>query len=308
MRSTQNWQTLRLERFGRPASLRSDMGSLLRLVSERDVVWIDVADGGARVVGQRRQLVVAAHAGAHPRAAGVEELDVVGDDLGGPALLPVLALPGAGLQAALDVDERALARVLADDPGQVPPAHVPGDDVVVVGELALLALVPAAVAVGRDAERGHRLAARGVAHLGIPGQAPDQHHLVEVAHGVAVSSTAPAAAAATGSGSAVAGWVSAALPPFGGRGALGSGFRTTRWRKTVSEILSVDSISGTRAGSIWKSVRTYWPSRRWRTSYARRRRPQTSVFWLTPPRFSISLLTEAIACWSASSSSSGRTM
>src|SRR5205823_12439850 len=52
-------------------------------------------------------------------AAAVQELHVVGDDLGRPALLPVLAFPGAGLDAALDENERALAGVLGNDLGEV---------------------------------------------------------------------------------------------------------------------------------------------------------------------------------------------
>src|ERR1041385_5767465 len=114
MRSTQNWQTLRLERFGLPASLRSDMvRGLLQhgLGSERDVVGVHVADArpGAGVIGQRGHLLVAhAAALAGAGAPAVQELDVVGAPLGGPPLLAVLALPRAGLQAALDVHQRAL--------------------------------------------------------------------------------------------------------------------------------------------------------------------------------------------------------
>src|SRR5215510_15894391 len=119
MRSTQNVQTLRLERLGLP-SLRSDTGMFglysSRFSSEGDVVRVDVADPDARVVGQGRQLV-AGHAGAGAGAARLQELDVVGDHLGGAPLLAVLALPGAGLQPPLDVDERALPRVLRHDLG-----------------------------------------------------------------------------------------------------------------------------------------------------------------------------------------------
>src|SRR5207247_8985257 len=68
-------------------------------------------------------------------AARVEELHVVGDDLGGAPLLPVLTLPRAGLDAALDVDQRPLAGVLGHDLGEVSLAGVVGHDVVVVGEL-----------------------------------------------------------------------------------------------------------------------------------------------------------------------------
>src|SRR5205807_10169762 len=114
----------------------------------------------------------------------------------GLPLLTVLSLPRAGLQAALYVDEGALPEVLAHDLGQVPLPYVPGHAVVVVGELAAIAVRPTAVSVGGDAERGHRLPAGRVPHLGVAGEPPDQHHLVQT-HSSS-SSASPAAVTWTG--------------------------------------------------------------------------------------------------------------
>src|SRR5690606_2050711 len=44
-----------------------------------------------------------------------EHLHLFGHDLGGPAVLALLVLPLAGLEAALDVDRAALLEVLAGD-------------------------------------------------------------------------------------------------------------------------------------------------------------------------------------------------
>src|SRR5512135_2956348 len=85
-------------------------------------------------------------------AARLEELHVVGDDLGDAALLAVLALPGAGLDAALDEDERTLARVLRHGLGQVSLADGVRHDVVVVSELLALAVRAGRPPVGGDAE------------------------------------------------------------------------------------------------------------------------------------------------------------
>src|SRR5215467_15682112 len=245
MRSTQKAQTLRLGRLRGPPSLRSDIDLVLLWAfysepSERDVVGIHVPDASSRVVGQRWQLFGGAARG-RPGPAAVEELDVVGDDLGGPALLTVLALPRPGLQTPLDVHERAFLRVLCHQLGQRPGADVPGDNVVVVGELATVAVGALAIPVRGDAEGRDRLAARCVAHLGVLGKTADQHHLVQIAHPSASSSIAAAptassgaagsrgsesaSAAATGAASVAASdWAFAAAACAGGR--LASGLRT----------------------------------------------------------------------------------
>src|SRR5215467_2499285 len=248
MRSTQKAQTLRLGRLRGPPSLRSDIDLVLLWAfysepSERDVVGIHVPDASSRVVGQRWQLFGGAARG-RPGPAAVEELDVVGDDLGGPALLTVLALPRPGLQTPLDVHERAFLRVLRHQLGQCPRADVPGDDVVVVGELATVAVCALAIPVRGDAEGRDRLAARCVAHLGVLGKTADQHHLVQIAHPSTSSEAAAptassgaagsrgsesASAGATGAASVAASdWALAAAPCEGGR--LASGLRTIKWR------------------------------------------------------------------------------
>src|SRR5690606_27978370 len=59
------------------------------------------AAAAAVLLGRGRRLVAAAAAAAATAAA--EEADVVGDDLGGVALVAVLVFPGARLDAPLDV-------------------------------------------------------------------------------------------------------------------------------------------------------------------------------------------------------------
>src|SRR5260370_29955971 len=81
----------------------------------------------------------------------LEELHVIGDDLGHTSFLPILAFPRTCLYAALDENERALACVLSDRLGQVPLPDRVRDDVVVVGELLPLAVRPGRPAVGGDA-------------------------------------------------------------------------------------------------------------------------------------------------------------
>src|ERR1700737_2556211 len=88
--------------------------------------------GGA--TGSRRRT------GARGCASRLQELHVVGDDFSDAALLSVLAFPRAGLDAALDENQRAFARVLRDRLGQVSLADRVGDDVVIVGELLAFAV------------------------------------------------------------------------------------------------------------------------------------------------------------------------
>src|SRR5712692_1684603 len=81
---------------------------------KRDFVRVDVARGIVRswnVVGSRGT-TRRGSVGRACAAAAVEELDVVGDDLRGAPLLPVLAFPGTGLDASLHEDQGALACVL----------------------------------------------------------------------------------------------------------------------------------------------------------------------------------------------------
>src|SRR6266702_2907354 len=79
-------------------------------------VGVDVARRVVRsgnVVGSRGPLPRGALGGA--AAAAVEELHVVGDDLGRAPLLAILAFPRTRLDASLNKDEGALARVLGHD-------------------------------------------------------------------------------------------------------------------------------------------------------------------------------------------------
>src|SRR5579859_1359193 len=196
--STQKLQTLRCVRFGFP----SLGGILFLLLLERDLVGIDVP---RHVLGHPRQVVdrpgVGDDTGAGAGSTRLEELDVVGDHLGGPPLLAVLAFPGAGLQPALDVDQRALAQEVRHLLGEVPLADVPGHDVVVVGELLALPVGSRRVAVGGDRKGGDRLAARRVAHLRVLGQAAHQHHLVQACHHASSASSEPSESALSATGS-----------------------------------------------------------------------------------------------------------
>ena len=114
-------------------------------------------------------------------AAGVvarttlEVLDGVGNELGGVALLAVLAFPLARLEATLDVDLVALAQVLGGKLSLLAPAH----DAEPLGLFLALALGVLVVAVDRNRELGHGLAAGRVAHLGVTTQVTDDHALVQ---------------------------------------------------------------------------------------------------------------------------------
>src|SRR5207248_5480671 len=96
---------------------------------------------------------------ARPAAAAAEHLQIVADDLGRIALVSLLILPLARVQAPLDVDLRALAQVLARDLREPPEER----HAMPLGALLLLAglLVPQAFArrhapVRDRASGGHR--------------------------------------------------------------------------------------------------------------------------------------------------------
>src|SRR5690554_656534 len=106
-------------------------------------------------------------------ATGVEHLHVVDHDLGGVA---VLALPLAGLQAALDVDLAALLQVLLGDLGQLVEHH----HVVPLGALlALTGLLVHPGVGGRQAQVGDRRTGGQEANLGILSQVADEDDLVD---------------------------------------------------------------------------------------------------------------------------------
>src|SRR5688572_3078493 len=113
------------------------------------------------------------------------ELDPLGHDLGGRALLTVLALPVARLQPALDEDLAALVEVLPARLGLLAPHH-DGEE---AHFLALLAALGAVVAVDRQAQIRHGGAARGVAQLRGTRQVADQQHLVQARHQTTSSTT-----------------------------------------------------------------------------------------------------------------------
>src|SRR5918996_4640884 len=98
--------------------------------SERDVVVLGLAAvaaacGAAALVVGRSAAVrccAAAPATAHLVAALAEHLEVVTDDLGLVLLLAALAVfPGAGLEAAFEIDLLALLEILPGDLGLLPP-------------------------------------------------------------------------------------------------------------------------------------------------------------------------------------------
>src|SRR5438552_16033676 len=95
------------------------MLSSARSMSKRDVVVRAAAEVGGDVVGGRghhRAHVVRRR--ARPRAlatAAADEFDAQGDHFGRVALLALLVLPLACLQATLDADLAALGEVLGGD-------------------------------------------------------------------------------------------------------------------------------------------------------------------------------------------------
>src|SRR5579859_2497834 len=139
--SAQNMHTLRCCRLGPrpPGPLDSERLTAICYASLKgNFVGIDVT----RRVVRSRDVVVSSFGarGAVTGSTRLEKLHVVGDDLGGPPLLAVLAFPRSGLDAPFDEDERTLSRVLGHDLGQVSLADVVRDDVVVIGELFALTL------------------------------------------------------------------------------------------------------------------------------------------------------------------------
>src|SRR5690606_34425085 len=112
---------------------------------------------------------------AVPAAAAVEHLHVVGDDLGGVALHAVL-FPAAGLQAAFNVDLRALPDVFGNNLGEALVEHhaVPlGALLLLAGVLVLPGFAGGQGEVGDGAAIGH------VAGFGILSHVPHQNYFVD---------------------------------------------------------------------------------------------------------------------------------
>ena len=96
----------------------------------------------------------------------VQRLEVLGDHLDAAAGGAVLRLPGAAVEAALDVDQPALSEELAGELGVLPPDH----DVVELGGIAL---------VGGDPQGADRQAGGGEAELWCRGEAADEISYLE---------------------------------------------------------------------------------------------------------------------------------
>src|SRR5690606_5278238 len=108
----------------------------------------------------RRRL--AAPATLAPTAAA-EELNIVSDDLGGPALVTVLGLPRPGAQLPLHIDLPALAQILGAQLGSL----APHDDAMPLGALLPLAALVGPGLVGREPELAYTGAAGRVTHVRI---------------------------------------------------------------------------------------------------------------------------------------------
>jgi hypothetical protein len=122
-----------------PGSPRCELSDLQRhSVLKRDVVLKVVHAGtagswrrfgGGRAGTARARLIF----GAATAFATTQHLHGVGPDLGGIAILTILALPLAGFQRSLDVNLRSFFKVLACDLGQ----FAEEDDAVPLGSFAL---------------------------------------------------------------------------------------------------------------------------------------------------------------------------
>src|SRR5947209_13657130 len=167
---------------GRRASRPLSLLLLRSLACHVSVLEGDVVVGGLREVGRLggraggNELVASAALGSV--AAGSEELDALGDDLHRLALRPVLRVPLAPVQPAVDADGAALAQVLRARLGLVAEDR----HVEVVGLVDPLAGLVAAAAVDGDAQAADCGAAGRVPELGILRQVPDEHDTVDVRH------------------------------------------------------------------------------------------------------------------------------
>src|SRR5262249_25300893 len=129
------------------------------------------------IVRWRRRAIVAAAPATAAVAAAAEELDVVRDDLSNVALVAVLIVVGAGLDAALDEDLAPLRQVLRADLGALAPHHDP----VPLGALLPLPVLVVPALAGREAQLAHALPARRVPHVGIGAQVPHEDDFVDSA-------------------------------------------------------------------------------------------------------------------------------
>ena len=117
--------------------------------------------------------------GAHGRRRGAvgrrgvglaaEHPHALGNDLRGVAVLAVLALPPAGLQAALEVDQGALLQELRGDLRDLAEQH----HAVPFGAFLSLAVLVLPGLVGGDRQIGDGGAFAGVAHVGVAPEVTD---------------------------------------------------------------------------------------------------------------------------------------
>ena len=156
--------------------------------SERDVVVdVGVVAAGRRHgspagrppsrggLGRRRGAGAAIPLPRFAVAAPAQHLHLVCDDLGGVAVLSILALPLPGLDSAFDVDLSALAQVLLRDLGESAEHHHP----VPFRILAPLVGLPVGPALaGGNTDVRDRAAARAVANLGVGPEIADENDLV----------------------------------------------------------------------------------------------------------------------------------
>src|SRR5215208_3914432 len=163
--------------------------------------------GGVRSTGLERDVVVRGRAGARRGTGGLEvplvdwhvrarreaaaaaaatvlapaqELDGVGDDLDALALVAVLRLPLAPLEAAVEGHGAALG----EEARAVLALRAPDRDVEEVGlVLPLPGGLVLAARIGRDPQGAHRHAARGRAELGVSGEVAREDNPVDVRRG-----------------------------------------------------------------------------------------------------------------------------
>src|SRR5439155_24407858 len=216
-----------------------------------------VRGGEVRVLGlrgraRRNELRLAALA----LAAAAQELDAVGDDLDRLSLRPVLRVPLAPLEPAVDGDGAALGEVLRAALALVAPD---GDVEVIrlLGPFAGGAVLAACVDGESQAADGGP--ARRVPELGILRQIAYEHDSVDVCGhlkpphptGVAWSSESCLCSTLLSSGRA---------------GPVASVRLTARWRMTPSVIFSTRETSASASGSASNVSRWYTPSALWSIS------------------------------------------
>ena len=112
-------------------------------------------------------------------AASAEQHQIVGHDLGHVLLLAGLfVVPGAGLQAAFDVDFAALFQILAGNFRQPLPEH----HVVPLGTVLPVAVFAFEALVGGQGDLGDRCALRRELHFGILAKVSNQDDFVDAFH------------------------------------------------------------------------------------------------------------------------------